>query len=144
MKPLNHACFEVAMADLLGRAYESFPAPIDLEFSMVYQEAKTSGKIPDHCPEKFDCLHSLYGSTFDFLLHEGILRASEKTTFAADGVVLTSKGFLVLNQPLEALPSERKTTLGQQFAQSTRKAGSQALAAVVSQTISHLIAALAK
>lgn len=88
------------MADLLGRAQEAFPAPVSVHFEEIFDEAVAAGKMPEHCPVRFAPRHSLYGSTLDFLRHIGRLRTAA-CTYAADGMVLTSKGLLILNQPQE-------------------------------------------
>lgn len=138
-KPINHACFEVAMADLLGRAYEAFPAPLDLLFEELFMEAQEAGKMPGHCQDRFRPRGSLYGSTLDFLTHEGLLRAAEVDTYGGTGLTLTSKGFLVLNEPLQSLKLEGRPTLGQKLLHGAQKAGASMLSTVISEIVKNLV-----
>jgi len=144
MKPPNHACFEAAMADILNRAYQAFPAPIDIHFDETYHGARAADKIPDHCSVRFDPNHSLYGSTLDFLVREGVLVAAEKDSNAASGIVLTSKGFLILSKPIESLIAEDVPTIGQHLGKAGSKAGKDILSSVISHTVGMLVASIVR
>jgi hypothetical protein len=142
-KPANHRYFEAAIADMLGRAYEAFPAPLHFDFGELYEEAMREGKIPPDCPRNFDPYHSLYGSSLAFLHREGVVHVhDEVSAFGADGVVLTSKGFIILNKPLESIEVEGKTTLGEELTKAGRKTGTDFLSAVISQTIGYLVSSM--
>jgi hypothetical protein len=78
LAPLNHACFEVAMADLPGLAKEALPVPVSVHFEEIVEEAVAAGKMPEHYPVRFAPRHSLYGSTLDFLRLEGLLRTATR------------------------------------------------------------------
>jgi len=137
-RPLNHACFEAAVADLLGRAYEVFPEPVDVVFAEAFEEARAAGRVPGHCRERFSPFHSLYGSTLEFLRAEGVVRVAAADGYGAEGVTLTARGFLVLNAPLDGFSTEPPGTLGQRMMTGARKAGSAALAAAVGALMKRL------
>lgn len=143
MKPFNHKCFEAAMADVLYRAYEAFPAPLEMHYEDIYAEAKEAGKIPDGCSQNFDHYNSLYGSTLEFLEREGVVFINEKDAFGASGLVLTSKGFLILNKPLESISNEH-VTIGDQMGKAGKLAGTDILSAMISQTIGLCFSMLSK
>lgn len=127
-KPLNHACFEAVALDILSRAYESFPAPISIDFEKDCETSKESGKVPSHCKVKYTHYHSLYGCTFEFLEREGLLHAKEQDHIDANGVTLTSKGFLLLNEPMSLTQrsTEHSTTIGEHLKTAGKKTGSLA------------------
>ncbi|MGC4017534.1 MAG: hypothetical protein QM755_23915 [Luteolibacter sp.] len=115
-KPANHACFEAATADLLGRLYEAFPAPLKIHYETAFKEASLIGQMPDHCATAFSGRTSLYGATVEFLMREGIVHASKTDSFNAEGLVLTSKGFVLLQQPVpDSNQKDGVKTLGDAF-----------------------------
>jgi hypothetical protein len=140
-KPPNHACFEAAMADLLDQLYRAFPAPLGFDFAASFEAAKLRGLMPGHCQASFTHYASLYGSTLGFLEREGVIHAKRLDDFKAAGVVLTSKGFLLLNRPLESFAGEPVPT-GQRFGEIGKAAGTEAMSAVIGQTVAHFFAAL--
>lgn len=80
-----------------------------------------------------------FGSTLAFLIHEGLLRVAEVDRYGAEGLVLTSKGFLILNQPLASMALESRPTLGQKLLKGAQKAGGGMLSTVISEIVKTLV-----
>lgn len=134
-QPPNHACFEAAMADILDQLYRAFPAPLSFTYDKAFESAKVRGLIPEHCKGEYSHYHSLYGSTLEFLMREGVVHISKGEIYRSSGVVLTSKGFIILNRPLDSFSSEDSMPLGLKFGQIGRLAGSEAVKSVIAQSI---------
>lgn len=131
-KPLNHLCFEVAAGDILGRLYQAFPEPLSLVYKLLYAEAKESGRMPPHCRESYSHYSSLYGATFAFLQREGLVHAESVDFIDATNAVLTSKGFIALNRPIEAITrSGEERTLGSSIIEAGKLVGTTALSAAI-------------
>lgn len=92
--------------------------------------------MPDHCKARYGHYNSLYGSTVAFLHREGVVHVDKSDAFQSFGVVLTSKGFLILRKPLESLnPSEPPTPLGEQFGRVAKLAGTEILAQFIGRAV---------
>lgn len=141
-KPPNHACFEAATADILDQLYRSFPAPLSFDYEKSFEAAKMRGLMPDHCRTSFTHYNSLYGSTLAFLEREGVVHAKSLDDFKAAGIVLSSKGFLILNKPLESISAEQPVSMGERFGAAAKVAGTEALTTIVGQTVGYFFAAL--
>jgi hypothetical protein len=133
----NLQCFEAAAADMLSRLYRSFPEPLDFDYTDEFAAAKGSKKMPDHCASYYATGDTLYGATLRFLEREGAVYIDEDKSRSARGVTLTSKGFLILNRPLDLMAEGNSPTLGRRLAEAVGKNA-------VSSAVGALIGVLAK
>lgn len=142
-RPANHACFEAAAGDIIRRAYEAFPAPIQIDAEADHAALLKSGGLPDHCPVAFDPYHYLFISTAAFLEREGLLHIHEKSMTTAEGVTLTSKGFLMLNRPSDLVRTSGTPTIGQMISDAAKDLGKATARATVSRGIGLLLETIA-
>lgn len=129
-EPDNIECFSMATRAILSRLLTSFPRPIIMRSADLQNEAVKLGELPESCAwrEGSSCLME---STLEYLATEGVIRYEERTApfgiddkalcavFVWNGVVLTSKGFSVLNRPFP----ESTQTKGQTLAKAIRSGG---------------------
>lgn len=94
----NMEKFNKCAAEIFSLLYETFPIGADIEINSFPQYNN---------PEDIE----IFFASIDFLDSEGFLKCREKVYGGYLGVVLTSKGFTVLNSTPEAIGS--KETLGE-------------------------------
>jgi len=95
--PRNIDYFHVFAADIMVRLYSAFPVPEDLDFEAFDFE----GIFPD---EDRDRLAKIWAHSVRWLRSEGIIRVDAAAGDGDDqflGVVLTEKGFRILNRPTD-------------------------------------------
>ena len=112
-EPQNITCFNAAARTVLVKLHREFPRPVVLNSTALMAE------IPAYCQGTWGPFHgddNYVAATIRFLREEGYLRHvgtpdTKQTQFA--GVVLTSRGFSVLQAPLDSLglPAAEKTTV---------------------------------
>ncbi len=90
--------FNKCAAEIFSLLYENFPVGTNIEINKFPQYDNSENS-------------EIFFSTIDFLDSEGFLKCGEKYYGAYRGVVLTSKGFTVLNLIPEAI-NNNKETLG--------------------------------
>lgn len=113
--------FNKCAAELFGLLYENFPIGTDIKIN----------QFPEYNnPENSE----IFFSTIDFLESEGFLKCKEKYYGAYCGVVLTSKGFAVLNLIPEAI-NNSKETLGDKVKSVLKTGKDEGLKAVIREII---------
>jgi hypothetical protein len=108
-EPQNIECFNAACRLVLASLYQSFPQP------MVLDSSEFLAKLPAYCQKSWGPAYgddNVVAATIRFLADEGFLRhtgdgAAQEAFFP--NAVLTSKGFVVLNQSLASLKVPDKT-----------------------------------
>jgi hypothetical protein len=148
-EPDNIECFSLATRAVLSRLLAAFPRPISLNSAKLQNEAVHNCEMPASCAWK-EGSSCLMESTLEYLSAEGVIRFSEKSTpigiddhvissdFVWHGVVLTSKGFSVLNRPFP----ESSQTSGQTLAKAIRSSGSLVGKSAVTEAVRLMFQAL--
>ena len=140
-KPDNIDCFSLACAAVLGELHEAFPRPVDMDAETVQDALVSEGRVPGDCAWS-DERHgtTLIGATLDYLLAEGLVRCGDGP-FPPEypGLVLTARGFSILQSPAELPGGKTTRTLGRVL----RETGAVAGRAVMVQAIAMVFKLLA-
>lgn len=112
--------FNKCAAEIFSLLYENFPIGTDIEIN----------KFPEYAENS-----EIFFSTIDFLYSEGFIKCKEKYYGGAyHGVVLTSKGFTVLNLIPEAI-NNSKETLGDKVKSVLKTGKDEGIKAVIREII---------
>lgn len=131
-QPQNIQCFNAVCRALFNLLYGHFPYPCTVD------SAELMNDLPDYCTREYGDspdADNYVAATIRFLAAEGFLRHSgtgeEGETFFPN-LVLTSKGFTVLNRPLEGLKAP-DLTIGQRLRENLSLGDLASLVATVFQ-----------
>lgn len=131
--PDNIDCFSLACAAVLGDLHAAFPRPVDLDAETVQEALVEEGRLPGGCAWRDEGRGTtLTAATLDYLLAEGLVRCGDGPFPPVyPGVVLTARGFSILQSPAELPGGKDPRTLGRAL----REMGASAGRAAITQTI---------
>ncbi|MGF1845262.1 hypothetical protein L4C39_19130 [Vibrio clamense] len=109
----NIELFNLGVASILGRCYESFPVPIEVSSGSIATEVER--KITGHpwaLVDSYSEEQKIADSTISWLIDSGYIKGERKERIDAyDNVVLTPMGLIALNSMPESL-KEPSITIG--------------------------------
>ncbi len=110
----NIELFNLSVANVFGKCYQSFPVPIELYSGIVASEVEQKYKnemfalTDGHSAE-----HQISDSTIQWLIDSGYIKGSKKIGFNVyENVVLTPMGLIALNAMPDSLKENNSTTIG--------------------------------
>ncbi|WP_132975345.1 hypothetical protein [Thiobaca trueperi] len=117
--------FNKCAAEIFGLLYERFPIRTDIEIQSF--------------PE-YDDLENreIFFSTVDFLDSEGFIKCNDKVYGGYMGVVLTAKGFMVLNSTPKAI--NEKSTLGDEIKNVLKSGKDEGIKSVIREIVRLFVA----
>ena len=132
----NIELFNVAVAEVFGRCYKSFPIPINvevIELSHLIQETIDSECELENNVRSHE--YEISRATVNWLIDADYLWSRNATNNSFNGLVLTPKGLEVLN----SIPSglENKTTLGEKLGEGAKEIGKDATLDIVKSTLAY-------
>lgn len=112
--------FNKCAAEVFSKLYEDFPVGTDINI--------------DEFSEFNNLDREIFNSTLKFLIVEGFIRCEHEVFGSYLSVVLTSKGFIVLNSMPEAI-SNKKETLGDRLKEVLKTGKEEGVKSIIREII---------